>query len=362
MQNQRIIKGSNFGAVYAATNPIITRQAMEFFQSNDGFISVKDVPLIRVPVASGKLAVVKQEYINRDEVKQRSSSPAEADKSTLGVGTVDFTTDSRALEYVLTAEDASKIGYEYGMDVPALIPRALAMKANIHTEGRFSSLWASGSWYRTVTGAASNSGTEGTTAMERVKWTDATVNPVTGIIAEKRIFLLRNGVMPTNLRLGYKSFEVLATHPLVRAQIALTIGGASQAALYTPMATVAQLSALLGLNVSVSWAVKNTSDVDGTVTNSFIVNMEDALLTYDGGGTYDATMGMNGQPSVSLTGSTGFARLAWTGVAPDGFQIRDLDRPAIGAGGSHSWILDLFQGFVIVDAKFGTFWDGIAAD
>jgi hypothetical protein len=361
MQNQRINKSSNFGATYAATNPIVTNQAMEFFQSQEGFVSVKDVPLIRVPVASGKLAVVKQEYINRDEVKLRSSSPTEADKATIGVGTVDFSTDSRALEYVLTAEDAAKIGYEYGMDVPALIPRALAMKANIHTEVRMSTLWASGSWYRTVTGAGSDSGTEGTTTMNRIKWTDATVNPVIGIIAEKRIFLLRNGVMPTNFRLGYNAFEKLATHPLVRAQIALTIGGASQAALYTPMATVAQLSALLGLNVSVSWGVKNTSNIDGTVTNAFIVDADDALMTYDGGGTYDATMGMNGQPSVSLTGSTGFARVAWTGVAPNGFQIRHLNREAIGAGGSQSWILDLFQGYVIVDSKFGTFFDGMTA-
>lgn len=357
----RIQKGSNFNATYSATNPIVTRQAMEFFQSQEGFVSVKDVPLIRVPVASGKLAVVKQEYINRDEVKLRSSQPAEAEKATLGVGTVDFSTDSRALEYVLTAEDASKIGYEYGMDVPALIPRALAMKANIHTEGRFSSLWSSSSWYRTVTGvaSASESSSEGTTAMSRTHWDDATKNPALAIAAEKRIFLLRNGVMPTNLRLGYRLFETIATHPLIRAQIALTVGGSSQAALYTPMATVAQLSALFGLNVSVSWGVKNTSDVDGTVTNSFIVNMDDALMTYDGGGTYDATMGMNGQPSVSLTGSTGFARVAWTGVAPDGFQIREINREAIGAGGSQSWILDLFQGYCIVDSKFGTFFDGM---
>jgi len=353
----RIKKSGNFNAVYAATNPIVTRQAMEFFQSMDGFLSVKDVPLIRVPVASGLLAVVKQEYLNRDDVQLRSSSPAEAEKSSLGVGTVAYATDSRALEYVLTREDAAKIGYEYGMDVPSLIPRALAMKANIHTEGRFSALWASASWYRTVTGAGSDSGSEGTTAMNRVKWTDTTVNPVIGINAEKRIFLLNNGVMPTNLRLGYQAFEALSTHPLIRAQIALTIGGATQAALYTPTATVAQLSALLGLNVSVSWSIKNTSAIDGSPSNSFIVAPTDALLTYDGGGeTYDATMGVNGQPQVALTTSVGFARIAWTGVAADGFGIRQVDREAIGAGGSQSWILDLFQGYCIVDPKFGTYY------
>lgn len=359
MKPQRIQKSSNFNAVYAATNPIVTRQAMEFFQSADGFVAIRDVPLIRVPVASGLLAVVKQEYLNRDDVKLRSSSPAEAEKTTIGVGTVAFSTDSRALEYVLTAEDAAKIGYEYGMDVPSLIPRALGMKANIHTEGRFSALLTAAKWYRTITGAGADSGGEGTTAMNRIKWSDVTVNPVIGINAEKRIFLLNNGVMPTNLRLGYQAFEDLASHPLIRAQIALTIGGASQVALYTPTASVAQLSALFGLNVSVSWGVKNTSDIDGSPTNAFIVAQSDALLTYDGGGTYDATMGVGGQPQVSLTGSTGFARVAWTGVAADGFGIRQVNREAIGAGGSQSWILDLFQGFCIVDPKFGTYYSGM---
>ena len=359
--NPSIKKASNFNAAYAATNPIITRQAMEFFQSNEGFVSVRDVPLIKVPAASGKLAIVKQEYINRDEVALRSSSPAEAEKSSLGVGTVDYATDSRALEYVLTAEDAAKIGYEYGMDVPSLIPRALAMKANIHTEGRFSALWASGSWYRTVTGAGSDSGTEGTTTMNRVKWTDLTVNPAVGLLAEKRIFLLRTGLMPTNLRLGYNAYEKLSTHPLIRAQIALTIGGASQAALYTPMASTEQLSALLGMKVSTSWGIKNTSNIDGSPTNEFIVDADDALMTYDSPGEYEAAAGSAGMASVALSGSTGFARVAWDGVAPNGFAIREVAREAIGAGGSRSWILDLFQGFVIVDSKFGTFFDGMTA-
>lgn len=353
-----IKKASNFGASYSASNPIVTRQAMEFFQNEAGFVAVRDVPLIRVPVASGKLAVVSAEHINRDEVALRGAGPAEAQKSRIGVTTVDFETDSRALEYVLTAEDAAKIGYEYGMDVPALIPQALGTKANIHTEGRFSSLWASGSWYRTVSGNASDSGTEGTTTMNRVHWDDATKNPALAIAAEKRLFLLRTGKMPTNLRLGYRLFETLATHPLIRAQIALTIGGSSQTALYTPMASAEQLSALFGLKVSVSYGIKNTSHVDGTVTNAFIVNQDDALMTFDIGGEFDATM-QGGAPSVALTGSCGFARVAWTGVAPDGFQIRQLDRGELGAGGSRSWILDLYQGYVIVDSKFGTFFDGM---
>lgn len=355
----QIQKAGNFNANYSATNPIVTRQAMEFFQSQDGFCAVRDVPLIRVPVASGKLAVVMQEYINRDDVEQRGNGASEANKTTIGVTTVDFSTDSRALEAVLTAADAAKIGYEYGMDAPALIPKILGMKANIHTEGRFSALWASGSWYRTVTGNATDSGAEGTTAMNRIFWSDTSNDPVAAVAAEKRIFLERTGLMPTNLRLGYKVFETIARHPLIRAQVAVIVSGSQRAALYTPMATVDQLSMLFGLKVSVSWGIKNTSNVDGTPSNSFIVNKLDALMTYDTAGEFDASLNKDGQPSVMMTGSTGFARLAWTGVAPNGFQVRDVNRPELGAGGAQSWILDLYQGYVIVDSKFGTYFTGI---
>lgn len=357
----RIKKASNLGATYAATNPIVTNQAMEFLQSNEGFLAVRDVPFISVPVASGKLAVVKQEYINRDEVALRSSAPAEAQKSQLGVGTVDFETDSRALEYLLTAEDAAKIGYEYGMDVPQMIPRALSTKANIHLEGRFAALWAGASWFRTVTGAAADGADNGDhSAQNRAYWSDTTKDPVPGIFAEKRLFLLRTGKMPTNLRLGFKAFESLATNPYVRQQI---LGGNVAAVMMLPIATEAQLSTLLGMKVSVSWGIKNTSDVDGTEANAFIVNELDALMTYDGGDQPVNATAMdngNGMATVSLAGDVGFARLGWSGVAPNGFQIRQLEREAVGAGGSMSWILDLYQGFVIVNSKFGTFFDGIS--
>lgn len=355
-KNTNVKKGS-FAAVHSATNPIITRQAMEFFQSNDGFLGVQDVPFVEVPVASGRLAVVKQEYINRDEVALRSSAHAEAEKSTIGVGTVNFSTDSRALEFLLTAEDAAKIGYEYGMDVPALIPRALATKGNIHVEGRFSALWASGSWYRTVTGAAADGGAEGTTAMDRAYWSDTTKDPVPGIFAEKRLFLKRTGKKPTNFRLGYKAFEKLATNPYVRQQI---LGGSVASVMMLPIATEAQLSSLLGMKVSVSSGIKNTSDVDGTETNAFIVNELDALMTYDGENVRaTAKMTGAGTAAVALTDDVGFARLGWNGVAKGGFQVRQINREANGAGGSMSWILDMWQGFVIVNSKFGTYYTGI---
>lgn len=356
------VKKNNFNVAFAATNPIVTEQAMEFGQSMEGFVSVRDVPLITVPAQSGQLALIKEEFVNRDDVALRPSEMTEANRTTIGVGTVSYTTDERAVEAILSAADAAKIGYEYGADVPALIPRVLAKKANIHIEGRFSALWASGSWYRTVTGNASDSGSDGTTAMNRKFWTDATNDPIAAIGAEKEIFLLRTGLMPTNLRLGYRLFNTITRHPLVRAQVNAVIGGQSTATSFTPPATAQQLSLLTGLNVSVSWAIKNTSNVDGAPVNALIVNGDDALMTYDTPGEFKATAsGPSSTPTVALTESCGFARVAWDGVVPGGYSVRATDAPRVGAGGSHSWILDLYQGYVIVDSKFGTFFDGMRA-
>lgn len=355
------VQKNNFNVAFSGTNPIVTRQAMEFSQSMEGFVSVRDVPLITVPVQAGKLALIKEEYVNRDDVALRPSEMTEANRTTIGVGTVDYATDERAVEAILSAADAKKIGYEYGADVPTLIPRVLAKKANIHIEGRFSALWAAASWYRTVTGNASDSGAEGTTAMNRKFWTDATNDPIAAIQAEKEIFLLRTGLMPTNLRLGYRLFNTLARHPLVRAQVNAVIGGQTTATAFTPPATAQQLSQLCGLKVSVSWAIKNTSMVDGSPTNTLIVNGDDALMTYDTPGEFRAQAGSTGVPTVALTESCGFARVAWDGVAPNGYSVRATDAPRVGAGGSHSWILDLYQGYVIVDPLFGTFFDGMRA-
>ncbi len=359
MQNQRTQKG-NFNVAFTGTNPVVTNQAMEFFQSNEGFVALTGVPMITVPAMSGQLALIKQEYLNRDEVALRTSSMSEAEKGTIGVGTVPYVTDERALEYILSASDAARMGYEFGANVPALIPKALAFKANIHIEGLFSVLWSSSSWYRTVTGNAANSGSDGTTAMNRKFFADATANPIDAILAEKRIFLLRTGMMPNALRLGYQLYETLASHPLVRAQVAVTVGGTTQATLFTPRASVEQLSALLGMKVSVSWGVKNTSNLDGTPINAFIIDPADALMTFDAGGEYTANSNNGGPPSVALGAPTGFARVVWDGVAPNGFQIRGpIDRQVIGSGGSRSWILDLYQGFVVVDPNFGTFFNNM---
>lgn len=341
------------------TNPIATRQAMEFFQTDTRFVSVRDVPLILVDAPSGKLAIVNQDDLNRDEVKLRATQHSEAEKGTLGFDTVDYTTDARALEFDVSAAIEAQIAREVGTNLNQLVPRALALKGNIHTEGRFSALWASSKWYRTVSGAAADGADNGTT-MDRVRWSDATKDPIAAIREEIDIFLLRTGVMPTNLRMGRRLFTTIAAHPLVRAQVALMVAGASAAASMTMIATEAQLSQLLGVKVSVSSGIKNTAAQGLTATNAFIINADDALLTFDTPGTFRAVESANGGPPVvDMAQPCGFARVAWRGIGVNGFQIRSFARPEIGAGGSQAHVLDIFNGFVIVNPRFGTFFDGM---
>lgn len=346
---------------FVGTNPIATRQAMEFWQSNTGFVAVRDVPLILVSAPAGKLSILDQDVLNIDDVQLRAKQASEADKSTLGFLTVDYKTDERALEFDVSASIEKQIAAEVGTSTSVTVPRALALKANIHTEGRFSALWSAASWYRTVTGAAADGADNvGSTAQDRVFWSDVTKDPIAALRQEIDLFLIRTGLLPTNLRLGRKLFTTVASHPLVRAQVALMIAGSSAIAGMTMVATEAQLSQLLGVKVSVSSGIRNTAKQGLAATNEFIVNPDDALLTFDTPGSFTAQNSDDGSPPVVDMGSpTGFARVAWTGVAPQGFQIRSFARPEIGAGGSMAHVLDLFQGYVIVNPKFGTFFDGM---
>ena len=351
---------SKYNIRHTNTNPIATRQALEYFQTDTRFTSVLDVPTIKVDVPSGKLAIVNQDDINRDEVMLRAQQHSEAEKGTLGFNYVDYSTDARALEYDVSAAIQAQVAGEVGTSLNQLVPRVLALKGNIHTETRFAALWTSGSWYRTVTGAASDSASEGTTAMNRAYWNDPTKDPIPGLRAEKRIFLLRAGMMPTHLRLGYRAFEALAAHPLVRAQVALMVVGGNAIAAQTLIANEMQLSQLLGLKVSVASGIKNTAKEGLTATNEFIIDQNDALMTFDTPGEFSATAGVDGGPPVvNMAQPVGFARVIWTGIGPAGFQIRSFPRPEIGAGGSMAHVLDIFNGFVIINSKFGTFFNNM---
>lgn len=346
---------------YANQNPIVTRQAMEFAQNDNLFFGVRNVPLVKVDAPSGKLAIVNQDTVNIDDIKVRAFQHTEAEKGSIDFKYVDYETDSRALEFDISAAIERQISREIGTNLNLTVPRVLARKANIHIEGLFGkNVWDPAKWYRVVTGAGADSGAEGTTAMNRKYWSDPTVDPIAAIVAEKRIFLVRNGLEPTDFRMGYELFETVSGHPLVRGQVALLVGGNNVMAGQTLRATEAQLSQLTGMRVSRGGGIKNTAAQGLPSVNAFILDPKDALMTFDAEGTFSASPRDDGGPPVVDFGSpTGLARLAWTGLAPDGFLVRSFPRPEIGAGGSQAHVLDLTQGFLIVDNKLGTYFDNL---
>ena len=325
---------------------IVTNQAMEFFQTDDRFLGVKDVPVILVNQPTGILSVLDRNDLNRDEVRARGRQ-SQAEKAGFGFLNVNYATDERSIEYDLNAAQAA--GASPGRDPSRVIPLALAYKGNIHTETRLvTDVFAGSKWARVVTGAAGD-GADGGTAMNRKYWSDPTSDPIAALRFEIDIFILRSGMFPTALRLGRQLFTAIAANPNVRAQVAVMVGGTSQTATFTPPATTVQLSALLGMKVTVSSAIQNTADRGTPATNQFIVPSKDGLLTFDSPQQYT-----DGQVP------TGFARVVYQALAPDGFQVRSFPRPEVGAGGSMASVLDIYNGYVIVDNMLGTYLAGMS--
>lgn len=326
---------------------IVTNQAMEFLQTDDRFLAMTGIPMIPVDQPSGILSVLDRDSLNRDEIQLRGRS-ARAEQAGFDFKDVLYKTDERSLEYDLNAAQAA--GASAGRNPKQVIPRALAYKSNIHIEGLFATaIFASSKWVRTVTGNATD-GSDTGTAMNRKFWDDPTNDPIVALRKEVDIFLLRSGMLPTSLRLGRQLFTAIASNPLVRSQVAVMVGGSSQTATFTPPATADQISALISMGtatpikVRVGSGIRNLALPGIAANNAFIVPSKDALLTYDAG---DAV--------IDGTVPTGFARVAFTGLSPNGIQVRTFERPEIGAGGSEASVIDLYQGFVITDSALGTY-------
>jgi hypothetical protein len=327
---------------------IVTNQAMEFLQTDDRFIAMTGIPVIKVDQPSGILSILDRNDLNRDEIQMRGRQ-AQAERAGFNFIDLPYKTDERSLEYDVNA--AMVAGASPGRNPKDKIPRALAYKANIHIEGLLTktifnaTAWAAS---RVVTGAGAD-GADSGTAMNRKYFSDPTSDPIAVFRKEIDIFLLRSGMLPTSLRMGRQLFTAIATNPNVRAQVSVMVGGVSQTATFTPPATADQLSALLGLRVLVSSAIRNTAVAGVAATNGFIVPGFDALLSMDDGGAVtDGTM------------PTSFARLAFTGLAENGIQVRTFERPELGAGGSEASVIDLYQGYLITDVQLGTYFTGMA--
>lgn len=328
---------------------IVTNQAMEMFQNDQNFLCVRDVPVITVDIGAGVLSVLDRNDLNRDEMQPRGRQ-SQAEKAGFAFKDLSYKTDERSLEYDLAAGDQANASP--GRNPALVIPMALSYKAKIHTEVRFAqSVFAAANWYRTVTGGASDGADNGThSAQTRAYWNLSTTDVVAAIRQEIDTFLILTGMLPTSLRFGRQLWTAVSNNPYVRAQISVMVGGTSLQSGYVPPATTEQLSQLLGLKVSVSSAVYNTANKGAAApSNAFIVSPKDALLSYDA-------------PTQYTDGKvpTAFARVVNQAVAPNGFQVRTFQRPEIAAGGSTASVLDIYNGFLVVDNQLATYFSGMS--
>src|SRR5687767_12711842 len=113
-----------------------TGVAVRRFQSDARFIATKAVPKLIVKKPTGLYTVVNMADLNRDEMAPRGAD-AHAKQGAWGHSTATFKTDARSLKYNLN--DAAQAASDVERNPNLIIPRALAYKANIHTERRFSS-------------------------------------------------------------------------------------------------------------------------------------------------------------------------------------------------------------------------------
>lgn len=334
-----------------------TGVAVRRFQNDSRFIATRACPKLVVKKPTGLYTVVNMADLNRDEMAVRGADGV-ARAAAWSNSTATFSTDARSLKYNLN--DAAQAASDVERNPEVMIPRALAYKANIHTERRFASAFmTSSAWYRTVTGAGADSaGTA--TAKNRLYFDNASADPTEAIQDEIRIQSMLTGCKPTSVIMGNRVWHKIRNSAKVKSQIVGLAGGAIGNAIIA-MARPAELpefARLLGIQYAcVSEGIYNTALEGETATNAPIIAQDDMLLVYNAAAGQE-----NGDAMMTLESDepTAFARVVWNGVASgEGIQIRKVRDEQAGPGGSWASIIDVYNGFVVVTAQCGTYFSGM---
>lgn len=336
----------------------MTGVAVRRFQSDARFLAAVMCPRLIVKKPSGLYTVVSMADLNRDEMAPRGPT-APAERAAWGYSNATFSTDARSLEY--DVNDAAQAASDVERNPDVIIPRVLAYKALIHTERRLATtFFSSAAWYRTVTGASSDSGSEGTTTMDRLYFDNENADIVEAITEEMRLQSILTGMMPTGLALGSRLWHKIRNSAKIKSQIVGLAGGSIGNAVIAMgrQALLPEFAALCGLQwVGVSEAIYNSAGENQTATNALIVPQDDAVLFYSataGQADGDAMM------TVDSDEPTALARFVWNGVASgEGIQIRKVRDEKAGPGGSFANIIDVYNGFGVITPECGTYLTGM---
>jgi hypothetical protein len=358
-----------FGNNYV--DEIQTGIAVRRIQSDERFVAPMMVPKLMVNKPSGLYPVFNSGDLNRDELQPRGPT-APAQKAGWRTSNKLFDTDARSLEYDLN--DAQVAASDIEINPEITIPTVLAYKANLHLERRMAEEFFSVSggvstvWYRTVTGAGSDSASEGTTAMNRIYMDNASADPIAAFSAEARILSKRTGASKKQMGLVFGAilWEKVRNSAKVKSQI-VGVAGSSIGNALIAMARQAELeefARLIGVRYcAVSEAIYNakvmTSDATERPDNQYIVPEASALLFVN------PVAGMETANAI-MTPTTpqppAFARAVWSGVSGangEGVQIRRFRKEDAGPGGSWAHVIDVYNGFVVVTDEAGTLFTGM---
>ena len=326
-------------------NQPLTRSAVSGMQKAENFVAPTAFPRLIVDKPSGIYHKWNLADLNRNEMQARAEN-APARVANFGKSDATYSVPTESLAYDLN--DTARKAASAALDPSKVIPRVLLYKALIRLEHMLATkCFVSTGWYRTVTGNASDSVTEGTTST-RKRWTDTSSNPIAQILQEKEYQSKLTGFEPDGLIFGRKAWTAFRTHPTVLATLSGTVGGIRSAP-----ATLVEVAAILELKyVRVSSAIYNQNGAGLTASNARIVPEESALLYYRGADGDDPGEWNDDMP-------VGATSQVWQDGAGnrEGLRIRTFRDEKAGAGGSDHSEIDTFRDYGVVTPEMGTLFE-----
>lgn len=328
----------------------LTRAAVAGMQKATNFVGMSAFPRLMVDKPSGIYHKWTLADLNRNEMTVRAPY-APAQVATFGKSDATYSVPTESLAYDLN--DTDRAAASAALDPSRVIPRALGYKALLRLESMVAALFSSASWYRTVTGGASDSVTEGT-ASTRKRFSDATNDPIVAFLQEIEYQGKLTGHEPDAVLFGRKAWTSFRTNPYVLASLTGTGG-----VIRNRPAMPEEVASLLDLNfVGVSKAIHNTAKQGLAATNARIIPEDSVLLYYRGGnagadpGEWNDDMPTAAACPIWADGAAGNR---------EGVRIRRFRDEKAGAGGSDHSEIDTFRTVAVVTPEMGTLFEDMAA-
>jgi hypothetical protein len=318
-------------------NTPLTNISVAFLQNANNFIASRVFPNIPVSKQSDRYYVYARGDFNRDEMQAR----APGTESSGGSYTLDNTPTYFATNFSFHKDipDEVRANADAMLNPDREATAFVTHKALIRREKLFAgAFFAASRWSTDYTGVASNP-----TGSQRLRWDDASSNPIEDVRDAKRTIAQSTGFEPNKLVLGRKVFDKLLDHPDIidRVKYGQTAGAPAMAGNDT-------LARLLGVDeVLVMNAIENTAAEGQTASHSFIGGNH-ALLCYS-------------TPSPGLMTPTAGYTFSWTGLlgaGAEGNRIRSFRLEAIR---SDRVEIDMSFDMKLVSADLGGFFNGIVS-